>query len=138
MNITRIGFFRSSRLEVFCKKGVLKNFAKFTGKHLCHSLFFHKVVGLRPTTLLKKRPWHRCFPVNFAKFSRTLFCRTPPVAASTFCNYEKLLKSQLYIKNNNGGGMKTLFCLFRKRPMISQTICGQVRKKTLRNVWQNA
>ena len=27
--------FRSSRPEVFCKKDVLKNFAKFTGKHLC-------------------------------------------------------------------------------------------------------
>ena len=30
---------RSSRPEVFCKKGVLKNFAKFTGKRLCQSLF---------------------------------------------------------------------------------------------------
>ena len=37
----------SSRLDVFCKKGVLKNFAKFTGKHLCHSLFLNKVAGLR-------------------------------------------------------------------------------------------
>ena len=27
----------------------------------------------RPATLLKKRLWHRCFPVNFAKFWRTLF-----------------------------------------------------------------
>ena len=26
--------FRSSRPDVFCKKGVLRNFAKFTGKHL--------------------------------------------------------------------------------------------------------
>ena len=26
--------FRSSRLEVLCKKGVLRNFAKFTGNHL--------------------------------------------------------------------------------------------------------
>ena len=26
---------RSSRLEMFCKKDVLKNFAKFTRKHLC-------------------------------------------------------------------------------------------------------
>ena len=25
--------------EVFLQKGVLKNFAKFTGKHLCQSLF---------------------------------------------------------------------------------------------------
>ena len=29
------------------KKGVLKNFAKFTGKHLRQSLFFNKVAGLR-------------------------------------------------------------------------------------------
>ena len=29
------------------KKGVLRNFAKFTGKHLCQSLFFNKVAGLR-------------------------------------------------------------------------------------------
>ena len=28
----------------------------------------------RPATLLKKRPWHRCFPVNFVKFLRTHFC----------------------------------------------------------------
>ena len=29
--------------------------------------------GLSPTTLLKKRLWHRCFPVNFVKFLRTPF-----------------------------------------------------------------
>ena len=64
---------RSSRPEVFCKKGVLRNFTKFTGKHLCQSLFFNKVAGLKPATLLKKRLWHRCFPVNFVKFLRTPF-----------------------------------------------------------------
>ena len=31
----------SSHPEVFCRKGVLRNFAKFTGKHLCQSLFFN-------------------------------------------------------------------------------------------------
>ena len=36
---------RSSRPDVFCKKGVLKNFAKFTEKHLCQSLFFNKFAG---------------------------------------------------------------------------------------------
>ena len=64
---------RSSRLEVFCKKGVLKDFTKFTEKHLCQSLFLSKVAGLRPVTLLKKRLWHRCFPVNYPKFLRTPF-----------------------------------------------------------------
>ena len=28
---------------------------------------------LQPETLLKKRLWHSCFPVNFAKFLRTPF-----------------------------------------------------------------
>ena len=51
-------------LEVFCKKGVFRNFTKFTGKHQCQSLFFNKVAGLRP---------HTCFPVNFVKFLRTSF-----------------------------------------------------------------
>ena len=27
-----------------------------------------KVAGLRPASLLKKRLWHKCFPVNFAIF----------------------------------------------------------------------
>ena len=44
--------FRSSRTKVFCKKGVLKNFAKFPGKHLCQGLFFSKVTGLATSVLL--------------------------------------------------------------------------------------
>ena len=40
------------RMEMFCKKAVLRNFAKFTGKHLCQGPLFNKVAGLRPATLL--------------------------------------------------------------------------------------
>ena len=39
--------FRSSRFEVSCKKGALKNLVKFTGKHLCQSLFFNKIALLK-------------------------------------------------------------------------------------------
>ena len=46
---------------MFCKKGVLRNVAKFTGKHLCQSLFLNKVAGLRG------------FQVNFVKLLRTSF-----------------------------------------------------------------
>ena len=45
----------------------------FTGKHLCQSLIFNEFGHLRSATLLKKRLWHRCFPVNFTKFLRTPF-----------------------------------------------------------------
>ena len=34
---------RSSRRKCSVRKGVLSNFTKFTGKHLCQSLFFNKV-----------------------------------------------------------------------------------------------
>ena len=33
--------YRGSLSQMFCKIGVLKNFANFTGKHLCWSLFFN-------------------------------------------------------------------------------------------------
>ena len=66
-------FFKSSHQRCSVRKGVLRNFAKLTGKHLCQSLFFNKAAGLRPAALLKKRLWHRCFPVNFTKFLRTTF-----------------------------------------------------------------
>ena len=58
---------RSSRPEVFCKKGVLRNLAKLTGKHLCQSLFFNKAAG--------KRLCQKCLPVNFAKFLGTSFLK---------------------------------------------------------------
>ena len=40
-----LSFFNHRMCSV--KKGVLRNFAKFTGKHLCQSLFFYKVACLR-------------------------------------------------------------------------------------------
>ena len=51
--------YRSSRPEVFCKKVVLKNFARFTGKHLCQSLSFNKVAGkfLRTAFFIKHLWW---------------------------------------------------------------------------------
>ena len=60
------------------KKGVLKNFTEFTGKHLRCSLFFNKVAGLRPENLLKKRNEHKRIPENFVKLLRTFFYGTLP------------------------------------------------------------
>ena len=56
-------------LELFCKKGVLRNFENFTGKHLCWSLFLIELQEVR--SFIKKRLWHRCFLVEFTKFLRT-------------------------------------------------------------------
>ena len=62
---------------MFFKIGILKNFVIFTGKDLCWSLF---LIKLSPKT--PKMFQHRCFLVNIARFLRTPFFGTPPVAAS--------------------------------------------------------
>ena len=63
-------FAKGSRQEVFCEKGFLRNFAKFTGKHLCQSLFF------------KKETLAQMFSCQFCEISKNTFSnRTPPVAA---------------------------------------------------------
>ena len=55
--VSEKGWHRSARPDVFCKKSVLRNFSKF--KETTIQLY------------LKKRLWHRCFPINFEKFLRT-------------------------------------------------------------------
>ena len=105
---------RSRHWTCSARKGVLRNFEKFTGKHLCQSLFVNKVTGLRPAILLKKRLWYRYFPVNFAKFPRTAFAQNTfwqlllnlegcvikvSISASTVALFpqKKILKKGLYL-----------------------------------------
>ena len=56
---------RSNDPAMLCKKGGLKYFAK--------SPFLNNTAGLRPGTFFKQMLWHRCFPVNSAKFLRKPF-----------------------------------------------------------------
>ena len=63
---------RSSNQRCSVRKGVLRNFAKFTGKHLCQSLFFNKVAGLSSATLLKKR-LAQDFSCEFSEISKNAF-----------------------------------------------------------------
>ena len=99
---------RNSRQMCSVRKGILRNFTKFTGKHLCQSIFLNKVAGVRPATLLKKRLWHRCFPVSFAKFVRTLF-----------------------LQDNSGGLLPAIFyCRYEPQPL---KYIRQLRQKCLMN-----
>ena len=67
--------FRSSRPDVFSRKGVLGNFTKFTGKHLCQSFRFNKFAGQETLT--------QVFSCKFCEISKNTFSYgTPPVGAS--------------------------------------------------------
>ena len=71
---------------MFCKKGILENFAKFTGKHLCQSLFFNKVAGLRPDigdTSVLAQTLAQVFTCEFREnFKNTFIYRTTLTAVS--------------------------------------------------------
>ena len=81
---------RSSHRRCSIKKGILKNFAKYIGKHLYQGLLCFSVPKYSSGLKLETRLWHGCFPVNFANLLRTpflqnisgkkkqLFYRTPP------------------------------------------------------------
>ena len=69
-------YFRSSRPEMFWKKGILRDFAKFTGKHLCQGLFLDKDILTQ------------MFFVEFCEIYKNIFLhRTPPVAARVISIY---------------------------------------------------
>ena len=52
--------YRSSHPEVFCKKGILRNFAKFTGKNLSQTLaqvFSCEFCQISKNTFYTEHPW---------------------------------------------------------------------------------
>ena len=72
---------RSSRPEVFCKKGVLRNLAKFTGKHLCQRL-----LCLRPATVLKKESLAQVLSSEFCEISKNTIFKCRPVISAVPLN----------------------------------------------------
>ena len=58
------------------KKGAIKDFANFTGKHLCWSLFLIQSQAWGPATFLKTGSNTGIFPVKFAKLLRKKYLWT--------------------------------------------------------------
>ena len=65
----RVGIFKNIFFKNISEKNILKNFFKIYSR-------WEFSEGLRPATLLKKRLWHRCFPVKFWTFLRTPFLQS--------------------------------------------------------------
>ena len=84
--------------------------------------FFNKVADLRPATLLKKRLWHRCLPVNFAKFLRISFLQN---------NFGGLLlhTQQINITSKLSGACGA--CLFSVHNIISLHVMKLVKHTCL-------
>ena len=78
LNVTH----RSTRRKCSVEKCVLKNFVKFTRKHLCSILLFNKFLVIRPASLLKSGS-NTGVSCEFCEiFEKTFFCKTPPIATT--------------------------------------------------------
>ena len=64
--------YRCSRPDVFCEKGVLRNFTKFTTNHLCQSLFFNKVANVRPQNTIQTL--EHSTTVHYPNFIPVMLC----------------------------------------------------------------
>ena len=124
-----LSIFGSSYWRCSIRKGVLRNFIKLIGKHLCQSLFFNNVAGLSHATLLKKRLRQRSFSVHFAKFLRTPFVQNtsewlllvfasektfPKSVTEAFANWSKFVQRD-NIKVSIGNGFTywiSIWCKF--------------------------
>ena len=80
---------RSSHWRCSIKKVVLKNFAIFTGKHLCWSFFL--------INCIKKRFQYKYFPGSIVKLLRTLLWRAS--ANDCFYRSEEGREGRLFYKN---------------------------------------
>ena len=68
---------------VLSEEMFLKIFAKFKEKHLCQSLVFNKVAGLRPATLLKKKTLSQVFSCEFCEIYKNTFSTEDLVATAS-------------------------------------------------------
>ena len=67
---------RSSQQGCSIKRGALRNFTKFTGKHQCQSLFINKVVRAA-SNFIEKEALAEVLSCEFCKsFNNTFFKRT--------------------------------------------------------------
>ena len=66
---------RSSQQGCSMKRGVLRHFVNFTGKHLSQSLFFNQVAGLKAKAcnFIKKETLAQVFSSEFCEISKNAF-----------------------------------------------------------------
>ena len=98
---------RSSYRRYSVRKGFLRNFTKFTGKHLCQSLFFNKAAGLkflrtpfvqntsgrhlRNDNFIKKETLAQVFSCEFSEISKNTFFTEQIRATASELNYRCLI-----------------------------------------------
>ena len=130
-------------MQVFWKKGVLRNLAKFAGIHLCQSLFFNKVAGLQ---FIKKETLAQMFSCEFCEIYKNSFFNRTPLDDCFWKLQEKgrLMLSSFFDQTYGGQVYRFLVSLFSFlaffscEPQLNNNILVFFNKETInrkRNLW---
>ena len=108
VNLLVPGVHRTSRLQMFFEIVVLKNFANFTGKHLCWS---------RPVILLKTDSNRGIFLWNLLNFKNNFFYRTTLAITMSYVSTKHIVSVRShsgYVYSIKTYVMKMIIKLFRR------------------------
>ena len=126
--------------EVFCKKGVRKNFAKFTGKHLSRSLFFNKELQARGVQLYLKMTLQHVFSFEFSEVFKITFF-TEHFRATSSAQLNNKVRKNIFSRKNGTISFEEIAAAIKYVPLplvaLKQSFSKNVRVilKNMSNVW---
>ena len=101
--------YRNSHGRCSIKKGVLKNFAKFTGKHLCQSLFFNNFIKKDSVAQVLSCEFNEIFKKTFF----TEYLRTTASVLNLFAQSPSQNRAGILLVQSQQWKHHTLFqCLY--------------------------
>ena len=131
---------------MFCKDGVLRNFAKFIGKHLCQSLFFNGVAGLffHRTPLVGASIKNQVYLIGLSQGMN--WCQTSSFRSRALCIHRSFFNYPAQKSSNQfcNGEMTSNFDIAARRIHVERFLCcvrdwsilNSVRPIQRRDVWQ--
>ena len=104
--------------DVLRKKGVLRNVAKFTRKHLCQSLLLIKLQAWSLQLYIKKEILVQVFSCEFCQISKNTFCTDYlwTTASRSYAKNSAFLKICFITVKTWGFCLSRIFSLFRIFP----------------------
>ena len=102
----------SSHRRVFIKKSAPTHFSKFTGKHMCKSLFF-------------KRLYYKFFPMNFPRFVRPLFLQNTLRRLLLYLEPFQISMIELFCRNTEAV-VQRCFVSFEVSQNSQENTCSRV------------
>ena len=116
------------------KKGVLKNFAKLTGKHLYHSCFFNKVAGWAACNFIKKETLVQVFSCEFWEIFKNTFFTEHLEATASRRNIHKMTSKEQVLLCRSSHWRCSVKKAFRPTTLLKRDPNTDVFLWILRNV----